>query len=83
MLSTNLHVLLFSFNETTETIIVNTTNKSLNDIAKYIKENKYTIEKVKVFSRHTGRFGKANKNHVKAWTDHSIDLNLILDNQGF
>ena len=83
MLSTNLHVLLFSFNQTSETVIVNTTAKSLNQLAQYIKDSGYTVDNVKVFARHTGRFGRTNKKHVKLWTDHSTELLVVLESQGY
>lgn len=81
MVSTNLITFELSFQNSTETIIFNNTQKSLNDVVDFLKCRKYYIAKVKEFNRPKSAFQRCTLKRLIDCTDHNTELNLILTNK--
>ncbi len=83
MLNMSYKTMLMSFVETSQMIILNGTNKSLQETADFIKSGDYTVSEVKEFDYEKQRFKKVSKNSVRLWCDHCTELDLILEKQRF
>lgn len=81
MISTNLITFELSFQNSTETIIFNNTNESLNKVAEFLKARKYYIAKIKEFDRTKSAFKRCALSRLISTTDHDTELNLILTNK--
>ena len=81
MISTNLITFELSFQNSTETIIFNSTNESLNKVVDFLKARKYYIAKIKEFDRSKSAFKRCSLNRLISTTDHNTELNLILTNK--
>ena len=81
MISTNLITFELSFQNSTETIIFNNTNESLNKVAEFLKARKYYIAKIKEFNRPKSAFKRCTLKRLIDCTDHNTELNLILNNK--
>ena len=81
MLSTNLITFELSFQNSTETIIFNNTENSLNEVVNFLKSREYYISKVKEFSRSKSAFQRCSLKRLIDCTDHLTELNLILTNK--
>lgn len=78
MISTNIITFEISFINSTETLIINNSLKSLNELVTYLKDKGYTFGQIKEFEKSQSKFKKCALKRFVSCTDHCTELNLML-----
>lgn len=77
MITTNLITFEVHFLNSTETLICNTSNNSLNELTSYLKEQNYIFAKVKEYSKKDSKFKATTKQRFINFINHKTELMQI------
>ena len=78
MITTNLITFEVHFLNSTETLICNTSNNSLNELTNYLIGQKYIFNKVKEYSKKDSKFKQCNKQRFIDCINYKTELMQLL-----
>lgn len=82
MISTDYPTMLMAFNETSETVIFNTTVRSLRDTAHYVTFHGRSIKSISEF-RFSNRFVTISRAQAISYCNHVQEMNELLKDNKF
>lgn len=78
MITTNLITFEVHFINSTETLICNTSNNSLNELTNYLRSQNYIFNKVKEYSKKDSKFKQCSKQRFTECINYNTELMQIL-----